>query len=112
MEDRRGAMGAAQGNEAIKPDGSGRLCSVKLSGGGKKEMRNVSITFEIMEDDKVLLNGYKPASCHIIVDVKMDFTRKARYVLDGHQAPDPDGNTYAGVVSRKSIRIALTYAVQ
>ena len=40
----------------------------------------------------------------------MDFTWKARYVLDGHRTPDPDGSTYAGVVSRESIRIALTYA--
>ena len=40
----------------------------------------------------------------------MDFTRKARWVLDGHQCTDPDGSTYAGVVSRDSVRIALTYA--
>ena len=40
----------------------------------------------------------------------MDFTRKARYVLDGHRTADPEGSTYAGVVSRESIRIALTYA--
>lgn len=76
----------------------------------EKEMQNVSIAFEVMEDDEVLPKGYKPASCHIIFDVKMDFTRKARYVMDGHRTPDPDGSTYAGVVSRESIRIALTYA--
>ena len=76
----------------------------------EKEMRNVSIAFEIMEDDEALPKGYKPASCHLIFDVKMDFTRKARYVLDGHRTPDPDGSTYAGVVSRESIRVALTYA--
>ena len=40
----------------------------------------------------------------------MDFTRKARWVLDGHKTPDPIGSTYAGVVSRESVRIALTYA--
>jgi hypothetical protein len=43
-------------------------------------------------------------------DLKMDFTRKARWVLDGHKTPDPEGSTYAGVVSRESVRIALTYA--
>jgi len=31
-------------------------------------------------------------------------------VKDGHLTPDPEGSTYAGVVSRESIRIALTYA--
>ena len=40
----------------------------------------------------------------------MDFTRKARYVLDGHKTEAPDISTYAGVVSKESIRIALTYA--
>ena len=39
-----------------------------------------------------------------------DFTRKARWVLDRHKCPDPEGSTYAGVVSRESVRIALTYA--
>eukprot|EP00956_Cyclotella_meneghiniana_P027526 scaffold61861_cov42-Cyclotella_meneghiniana.AAC.2 len=40
----------------------------------------------------------------------MDFTRKARWVKDGHKHPDPDASNYAGVVSRESVRIALTYA--
>jgi hypothetical protein len=40
----------------------------------------------------------------------MDFTRKARWVLDGHKTENPIGSTYAGVVSRESVRIALTYA--
>ena len=46
----------------------------------------------------------------MIFDVKMDFTRKARFVLDGHKTPSPLGSTYAGVVSRESVRIAFTYA--
>jgi hypothetical protein len=33
-----------------------------------------------------------------------------RWVLDGHKQADPEGCTYAGVVSRESVRIALTYA--
>eukprot|EP00957_Ditylum_brightwellii_P104549 7965963-Ditylum_brightwellii.AAC.1 len=40
----------------------------------------------------------------------MDFTRKARWVLDGHKTANPIGPTYAGVVSRESVRIAFTYA--
>ena len=40
----------------------------------------------------------------------MDFTRKARWVLDGHRKPSPEGSTYAEVVSRESVRIAFTYA--
>ena len=40
----------------------------------------------------------------------MDFTRKARWVKDGHRTPTPLESNYAGVVSRESVRIALTYA--
>ena len=40
----------------------------------------------------------------------MDFTRKARWDFDGHKTPNPIGSTYAGVVSKDSIRIAFTYA--
>ena len=40
----------------------------------------------------------------------MDFIRKARWVNDGHKTPTPIWSTYSGVVSRESVRIALTYA--
>ena len=40
----------------------------------------------------------------------MDFTRKARWVKDGHRTPDPKESNYAGVFSRGSLIIALTYA--
>jgi hypothetical protein len=40
----------------------------------------------------------------------MDFTRKARWVLDGHKTANQTGSTYAGVVSRESVQIAFTYA--
>ena len=40
----------------------------------------------------------------------MDMTRKARWVIDGHKTPEQLHSTYAGVVSRESVRIALTYA--
>ena len=42
---------------------------------------------------------------------KLDLTRKARLVADGHLIPDPVDSTYAGFVFRESVRIALTYAV-
>ena len=54
--------------------------------------------------------GWKPSSSHLVFDVKMDFTLKARWVKDGHRRPDPECSNYAGVVSRETIRIALTYA--
>ena len=40
----------------------------------------------------------------------MDFTRKSRWVKDGHTTPDPSTSNYAGLLSRESVRINLTYA--
>jgi hypothetical protein len=56
--------------------------------------------FEVLEDGKNAPQGYTKASGHIIWDLTMDFTRKARWVLDGHKLPTPEGSTYAGVVSQ------------
>jgi hypothetical protein len=39
----------------------------------------------------------------------MDFTRKARWVKDGHKTPDSETSSFAGVVSCDSIQIALTH---
>ena len=47
---------------------------------------------------------------HLVWDVKMEFTSKSRWVLDVHKTPSPIGLTYAGVVSRESVRIDFTYA--
>ena len=75
-----------------------------------KEMTNNAVGFTILEDDEPLPVGYTLQTGHMIFDVKMDLTRKARWVLDGHKTDDIEGSTYAGVVSRESVRIALTYA--
>ena len=74
------------------------------------EMYNIGVEFEILEDGRTAPAGYTKGSGHLIWSVKMDFTRKARWVLDGHKTPDPVGSKYAGVVSRESVRIAFTYA--
>ena len=42
--------------------------------------------------------------------IKMDFSRKARFVANGSKTPNPATSTYAGVVSRESVRIAFVYA--
>ena len=75
-----------------------------------KEMTEVGIAFEVLNDGQHAPVGWRKTTGHLVWDVKMDFTRKARWVLDGHKTPDPIGSTYAGVVSRESVRIAFTYA--
>ena len=82
----------------------------KWSDAHKMEMTNVGIAFEILPNGEKAPPGWSKASGHLIFDVKMDFTRKARWVKDGHRTPDPKTSTYAGVVFHESIRIALTYA--
>ena len=72
-------------------------------------MYNIGVAFEILEDGKSAPAGYTKVSGHLIWSVKMDFTRKARWVLDGHKTPDPVGSKYAGVVSRESVQVAFTY---
>eukprot|EP00957_Ditylum_brightwellii_P013037 984620-Ditylum_brightwellii.AAC.1 len=53
--------------------------------------------------------GWNIVTGHTIFDVQMDFTRRVRWVLDGHKTPDPVGLMYASVVSSKSVMIAITY---
>ena len=75
-----------------------------------KEMKNVGIAFEVLPEGKSAPPGWTKETGHLVWDLKMDFTQKARWVLDGHKTADPIGSTYAGVVSRESVRIAFTYA--
>ena len=71
-------------------------------------MNNNGVAFQILQENQKAPPGWSKVTGHLVFDVKMDFTRKARWVLDGHKTPDPVGSTYAGVVSRESVRIAFT----
>eukprot|EP00957_Ditylum_brightwellii_P027715 2094821-Ditylum_brightwellii.AAC.1 len=65
-------------------------------------MLNVGIAFEVYEEGRPAPPGWKKVTGHLVWDVKMDFTRKARWVLDGHKTFNPIRSTYAGVVSQES----------
>ena len=54
--------------------------------------------------------GYQEIRCHVIFDVKMDFTRKARFVVGGHAMDTPGSITHSSVVSRNSVRLAFHIA--
>ncbi len=56
------------------------------------------------------LIGIQEIRCHVIFDVKMDFTRKARFVAGGHTTDTPESITYSSVVSRDSVRLAFLIA--
>lgn len=55
------------------------------------------------------LDGFQNIECHIIFDVKIDFSRKARFVAGGHMTEAPASLTYSSVVSRDSVKIAFLY---
>ena len=75
-----------------------------------KEMKDIDISFKIVEEDEHLPVGFKKSSGHMIFTVEMDFTRKARWVEYGHRTPNPTTPNYDGFVSRDIIRILLTHA--
>jgi hypothetical protein len=54
------------------------------------EMFNIGIAFEVLEVGASAPKGRNKAIGHIIWDVKMNYTRKARWVLDGHKQADPE----------------------
>ena len=73
-------------------------------------MHNVHIAIKILEESEHTPPGYKFVPLHLVFDVLMDGTAKARLVAAGCRTADPEGSTWAGVVSREMVRLALTYA--
>ena len=63
-----------------------------------------------MEKGESVPVGFQHIDCHWVFDIKMDFTRKARFVAGGHMTEPPSSLTYSSVVSRETVRIALTIA--
>jgi hypothetical protein len=77
----------------------------------RKEMNNVRNASKILNGEESVPPTYQEIRCHVIFDVKMeDFRRKSRFVAGGHTTDTPPSMIYASVVSRESVRIALTLA--
>ena len=74
-------------------------------------MKNVKVAFKILNDGEMALRDHQFIKCHMIFDIKMEnFRRKARLVAGGHMTTAPASVTYAGVVLRETVCIALTLA--
>ena len=73
-------------------------------------MSKIIPALKILEEGSQAPIGYQKITCHMIFDVKMDFSRKARFVAGGHRTEDPPFSTYASTVSRESVRIAFLMA--
>ena len=77
----------------------------------QKELRNVLVAFQLLEEGEHLPVGSKEIPYHIIFDVKLDLTRKARLVAGGHRNRDvPKYTTFSTVASRDSVRIMFLIA--
>ena len=78
-----------------------------------KEMKNVRPAVKVFDKRKEdILIEYQQIKRHMIFDVKLgeNFRRKERLVGRGHTTTAPASITYSSVVSRDSVRIALTIA--
>ena len=85
----------------------------------KKEMSKVRVAYEpnekytpedVRSGKAPEMTGFQEITCHLIFDVKMDFTRKARFVANGSKTEAPLSITYSSVVSRDSVRLAFLIA--
>ena len=64
-----------------------------------------------MDDGICAPRDYQFVKYHMICDVKIEgFRGKARFVAGGHMTTAPSAVICASVVSRESVRIALTLA--
>ena len=83
----------------------------------EKELKRVKVAWEERSDLHIeeiragnQLIGYTEISCHMIFDVKMDFTRKAHFMAGGHMMEALSSITYASVVTHDSVRLAFLIA--
>jgi hypothetical protein len=77
----------------------------------KKEIDKVYVAFDVKDIGTEPPVGHAFIGVHLVFDVKMEnFQFKARLVANGNETGTPASLTYASVVSRESVRIALTIA--
>jgi hypothetical protein len=74
-------------------------------------MTNVRVAFDVMADGVAPPPDYQFIRCHMIFDIRMeDFCRKARLVAGGYATKALATLTYASVVSRETVLVALLMA--
>ena len=77
----------------------------------QKEMTNVRIAFKVLDSGDIVPLCFQEIKCHLIFDINIeDFRRKARLVASRNLMDTPAAMTYVSVVSRESVRVALTLA--
>jgi hypothetical protein len=74
-----------------------------------KETLNVRPGFKFV-DDNVIPAFWKPVGVHMIFDVKMDLTQKARLVANSHETEVPTESTNSTIVTQDSVRLVFLLA--
>ena len=62
------------------------------------EMTNVGLTVKILEPGDNPSQGYSKSSGDMVYNIKMDLTRKGRWLKDVYGIPNFETSSYAGVV--------------
>ena len=74
-------------------------------------MRSILVSFDIRGKGNTPPTGHQIIKCYMIFDVKIeDLQRKSIIFAGGHMTDVPPTITCASVVSRETVRIALTMA--
>ena len=75
-------------------------------------MNTILPALDILPYGKRVPLGYAKSSGHIIFDMKMNLTRKARLVAGGHLTKEvPRQITYSSEVSKESVRLCFLLSV-
>ena len=84
-----------------------------------KENKQVKVSWHAMDgvtpddvhDGKVKeLTGHQEIRCHMISDVKMDFTQKVRFIARGNFTTTTPNVAYSSVIFRDSVPLAFLIA--
>ena len=98
-------IGPVKGHSVRDTDIDEQVCMAAVTTIGAFQM------FDILDENDRIPVDYQFVRCHMVFDIKIeDFRRKARLVAGGHMTDAPKCMTYSSVVSRDTVRLALTIA--
>jgi len=70
-------------------------------------MTHIHPAFRVLEEGEATPVGSQWIPCHMVFNIKVDFSHKARFIARGHRAEAPNSITYSSVVSHDSIHIVF-----
>jgi hypothetical protein len=82
------------------------MCKVKVAWNARDDITPNDVQSGKVKD----MIGFQEIGCHIVFDINMDFTRKARFCAGGHTTDTLMAMTFSSVVSRDSVQIGCMLA--